>query len=40
VWASRFREEKVLKVFVVDAERLPARVTPAELELGELATET
>lgn len=37
VWASRYREEKV---FVVGAVRLPKRTTPAELELGELATET
>jgi hypothetical protein len=37
VWASRVREEKVV---VVGAARLPARVTPAELELGELVTET
>ncbi len=37
VWASRVREEKVI---VVGAVRLPVRVTPAELELGALATET
>ena len=37
LWASRVREERV---FVVGAVRLPARVTPAELELGELATRT
>jgi len=35
VWASRFREEKV---FVIGAVRLPKRTTPAELELGALAT--
>ena len=34
VWASRVREEKVI---VLGAMRIPARVTPAELELGELA---
>ena len=35
VWASRYREEKVV---VVGAVRLPKRTTPVELELGELAT--
>ena len=35
VWASRYREEKVV---VVGAMRLPKRTTPVELELGELAT--
>ena len=36
VWASRYREEKVV---VVGAVRLPKRTTPVELELGELATD-
>ena len=35
VWASRYREERVV---VVGAMRLPKRTTPVELELGELAT--
>ena len=35
VWASRYREEKVI---VVGAVRLPKRIAPLELELGELAT--
>ena len=35
VWASRYREEKVI---VLGAVRLPKRTTPVELELGELAT--
>tara|TARA_B100000902_G_C27041937_1_gene779779 strand:- start:171 stop:725 length:555 start_codon:yes stop_codon:yes gene_type:complete len=35
VWASRYREEKVI---VLGAARMPKRTTPAELELGELAT--
>ena len=35
VWASRYREEKVI---VIGAVRLPKRTTPVELELGELAT--
>ena len=37
VWASRFREEKVIVLGAV--ARLPKRVTPVELELGELATD-
>ena len=36
VWASRYREEKVLVLGAV--VRLPKRTTPVELELGELAT--
>ena len=36
VWASRYREEKVI---VLGAVRLPKRTTPVELELGELATD-
>ena len=36
VWASRYREEKVI---VLGAMRLPKRTTPVELELGELATD-
>tara|TARA_B100000963_G_scaffold26995_1_gene20132 strand:+ start:1075 stop:1512 length:438 start_codon:yes stop_codon:yes gene_type:complete len=35
VWASRYREEKVI---VLGAVRLPKRTTPVELELGALAT--
>ena len=35
VWASRYREEKVI---VLGAVRLQKRTTPVELELGELAT--
>ena len=35
VWNSRIREEKVI---VLGAVRLPKRATPAELELGALAT--
>ena len=37
VWASRYREEKVIVLGAV--ARLPKRVTPVELELGELATD-
>ena len=36
VWASRYREEKVIVLGAV--ARLPKRTTPVELELGELAT--
>ena len=36
VWASRYREEKVIVLGAV--VRLPKRTTPVELELGELAT--
>jgi len=37
VWASRYREEKVIVLGAV--ARLPKRTTPVELELGELATD-
>jgi hypothetical protein len=36
VWASRYREEKVIVLGAM--ARLPKRTTPVELELGELAT--
>ena len=36
VWASRYKEEKVIVLGAV--VRLPKRTTPVELELGELAT--